>query len=250
MIKSFYEYITENESDDPIIHQYVNDVINHVKRVNSTNNEYVEIRELEYKEEETFDLVIQVKKDSSPNFETDEHFNTLPWEEINYKKYGYAIDANTVIDKGELIVPEIILTLIIDPTREPDLYDELYYKLIDIITHELHHTRQVGWNREPFNVRPSSSKTRGTVKQSFEYFILPDEIESMVGGMYTRSIEQDIPIDELFNMYLIPFLKDKQLTQSQFEEVFKVWLIYSLENYPDARLNDSSPRVQNIIKTI
>ena len=250
MIKSFYDYIKENASDGPDVSQYASDVIKHLKNVDDTSSEYIEIRELEYNEEETFDLVIKVRKDASPKFETDDHFKTLPWEELNFEEYGYAIDANTFMDKGDLMVPEIVFTFIIDPSREPRLYTELNYKLIDIITHEVNHTKQVGWNREPFNVRPSSGKTRGSVKSSYEYFILPDEIESMVAGMYARSKEQNIQIDKLFDKYLIPFVKYKHLSRLQFTEVFEIWLKHTLENYPDAYLTDSSPRVQNIIKTI
>jgi hypothetical protein len=250
MIKGFFEYINEDSSNIPQSLQYARDVITHLKKLNDTTGSYIEIRELEYRDDSTFDLIIIVKKEERPNFETDEHFNNLQWEEINFKKYGYALDANTYIDKGDLMIPEIIITLIINPNSEPNLYKELELKLTDIIAHELNHTNQIGWNREPFNVRPSSGADRDGANSSFKYFMLPDEIESMVLGMYERTKVQDIEIDELIDMYLLPFVLDGKLNKSEYTEVFKTWIIHVLENYPDVKLNTSDPRVKKIIDSI
>jgi len=250
MIKGFNQYITENFKDTPKTSKYASDVIKIVRKHNDLNKSYTEFRDLEYYDDFSFDLIIQVKKDDSPNFEKDEHFNDLQWEEINFKKYGFAMDANTYINKSDLIIPEIIITLIINPTREPDLYTELEFKLVDIIMHELNHTNQVGWNREPFNVRPSSGSDRDIANNSFKYFNLPDEIESMVIGMYERTKTEDIELDELFDKYLIPFVLDGKLSNSEYEKVFDIWLRHALENYPDVKLNMSDPRVSKIVKSI
>lgn len=248
MIKSFIEYINEGSSND--VSKYANDVIKHINKVNDTGDSYIEIRDLEYNDDDKFDLVVQIKKINDPDFENDSHFSSLPWEEINFNKYGFAIDANTFINKKDLIIPEIIITLIIDPVREQDLYKELRFKLIDIITHEINHTNQVGWNREPFNVRPSAGSTRDNANNSFKYFNLPDEVESIVLGMYTRSKEQNIEIDKLFDQYLAPFVKDKQLTNTEYLKVFELWIKHTLENYPDASLSMSNPRIVKIVNSI
>jgi hypothetical protein len=250
MIKGFDQYINESMDNDPKTAQYARDVIAIVKKTKESDKSYEEIRELEYKDDNSFDLVVQIKKDASPNFETDDHFGDLQWEEINFKKYGFAMDANTHINKSDLIIPEIIIILIIDPTREPNLYKELEFKLIDIIMHELNHTDQVGWNRDPFNTRPSSGADRSKADSSFKYFNLPDEIESMVIGMYERTKAEDIELDELFDKYLVPFVLDGKLSKSEYEKVFDLWLRHALENYPDANINMSDPRVKKIVDSI
>jgi hypothetical protein len=250
MIKGFDEFINESNSHDISSVDYAADVINILKDLDISDDSYTEIRELEYSDENSFDLVIQVKKTNSPNFDTDSHFNDLQWEEINFKKYGFALDANTNINKTDLIIPEIVLTLIINPDREPELYKELEFKLTDIIAHEVNHTDQIGWNRDPFNTRPSSGTDRSGANSSYKYFMLPDEIESMVIGMYERSKVEGSKLDELFDKYLIPFVTDKKLSEKEYDEVFKVWMIHALENYPDANININNPKVSKIVDSI
>jgi len=250
MIKGFSQYVNENLKGDSIISKYARDVIGIVIKSKSNDKTYEETRELEYTDDNSFDLVVQIRKDSSPNFETDEYFNDLQWEEINFKKYGFAIDGNTYIDNRELMIPEIIITLLINPKREPDLYKELEFKLIDIIKHELNHTDQVGWNRDPFNVRISSEKDRSAADTSFAYFNLPDEVESMVAGMYERAKEEDSDIDELFDKYLLPFVLDGKLSKPEYNKVFDLWLRHALENYPDVKINTSDPRINKIVNSI
>ena len=250
MIKSFFEYINESFSGGLDTTGYAKDVIKITKKLDNSDDSYTEIRELEYNDKNKFDLVIQIKKTENPNFETDSHFNELQWEEINFENYGFAIDANTFIDREDLLIPEIIVTLIIDPSREPDLYKELEFKLVDIIAHELNHTNQIGYNREPFNTRPSAGSIRDDANTSFKYFMLPDEVESIVVGLYTRSKEEGIEIDKLFDKYLIPFVQDNKLTQKEYITIFSEWLKYTLENYPDAELSTSNPIVSKIVNSI
>lgn len=248
MIKGFDDFINESESHENL--NYAKDVINKIKGSYASDNSYIEIRELEYSDVNSFDLVIQVKKTSTPDFEKDSHFHELPWEDINFKKYGFALDANTYINKTDLIIPEIILTLIINPDREPGLYKELEFKLTDIIAHEVNHTNQVGWNRNPFNVRPSSGTDRNAANTSYKYFMLPDEIESMVLGMYERSKVEGSNLEDLFDKYLLPFVEDNKLSDEEYSKVFKTWMIHALENYPDAKINTNNPEVSKIIDSI
>lgn len=249
MIKSFSQYIKENQSVSLDASKYCLDVINCIQKKMPSGDGYVEIRELEYRDPD-FDLVIELKVDQNPDFDSDHHFKTLPWEEINFKHYGFAIDANTSIDRGDLILPEIRITLILDDSRIPDLYNELKYRLIDILTHEVNHTLQIGWNREPFKIRPSSNIDRKKSKKSYKYFLLPDEIESMVKGAYARSKEQGVNIDKIIDKYLYPFLMTNKITKSEYLQVLDAWIRHAAENYPDAEFSLEDQKIANIIDKI
>jgi hypothetical protein len=249
MIKSFNQYINESKEMGSDSSGYAIDVINCIRRNMSSGDEYIEIRELEYQNPD-FDLVIQLKIDKSPDFDSDSHFKTLPWEEINFKHHGFAIDANTMIDRGDLILPEITITLILDSSRIPDLFNELKYRLIDITSHEINHLFQIGWNREPFKVRPSSNADRKSAKKSYKYFLLPDEIESMVKGAYDRSKEQGVSIDKIIDKYLYPFLKTNKITKAQYLQVLNAWIQHAAENYPDAKFSLEDEKIANIINKI
>ena len=69
----------------------------------------------------------------------------------------------------------------------------------------------------------------------------------MVRGMYMRSKNTDTPIDIIFNQYLSPFIKQKFITQKEYNIVLKKWIIHSLETYPDAKYTD---RVKKIVNSI
>jgi hypothetical protein len=130
---------------------------------------------------------------------------------------------------------------------EPECYPELYYKLIDIISHELHHLTQSGWNRKPFTIVPVAKSVRDNAKHDYKYFLLPDEIESMVVGMYTRSQVQKKDLDLIFDQYLLPFIEYEYITQDQYSEIIKVWVKYALDNYPEVKF---SSKVKEIVNSI
>ncbi len=247
MIKSFYSFI--NESLDNNGSKYASDIITLIKNSELSTDQYQTIGQIEYKEPDV-DVEVELKLVESPNFSSDPHFKDLPWEEINYEHYGFSIDANTVTDKKELILPKIIVTIMLDKNRVPKSFEELYYRLVDIMVHEVNHTRQIGWNRRPFKVRPSSNLDRNRAKSSYKYFLLPDEIESMVKGAYERSKEQEVKIDKIFDKYLYPFMMSGKMSEDQYLEVLKAWVKHTLENYPDADLSMEDSKIKSIVDKI
>ena len=203
-LKSFKQFINENlESTIILVESCVSDILNILSKEiesNSSNDiNYIILPKLEYNDDEyKVDIEVEYRLDNSPDIPSDSHFKTLPWEEINFNHYGFAIDSNMIINNDDLIIPKIVVSLIINPELIPKLYKELNYRLIDIITHELNHTQQIGINRKPFNVRPSDHNTRDKA-DCFKYLILPEEVESMVEGMYVRSKKQGVQIDKIFD---------------------------------------------------
>jgi len=249
MIKSFTEHLYENRDE-------LNDLI--LKLSSSfifccentkTDGEYRRINGIHIEDPYTFDAEFIIKKESDPNFKEDEHFHKLSWEELNFDQYGFAIDARMKIDKKDTLVPKIIVICIIDPDREPECYQELQYRLTDIFAHEINHLDQVGWNRKPFNTRPTSGLERQSAKQSHLYFKLQDEVESMVEGMYTRSKKQNVAIDSVFMKYLNPFIKSKKISVDECLEVLNIWIKYTLENFPDSKFSNNE-KIRSIINSI
>lgn len=247
MIKSFNSFI--NESLDNNGSKYASDIITLIKNSEILTDQYQTIGQIEYKEPDV-DVEVELKVVESPSFSSDPHFKDLPWEEINYEHYGFSIDANTVTDKKDLILPKIIVTIMLDKNRVPKSFEELYYRLVDIMVHEVNHTRQIGWNRRPFKVRPSSNLDRNRAKSSYKYFLLPDEIESMVKGAYERSKEQEVRIDKIFDKYLYPFIMSGKMSEDQYLEVLKAWVEHTLENYPNADLSMEDSKIKSIVDKI
>jgi|694.fasta_scaffold38134_8 hypothetical protein len=249
MIKSFIEFINENmDQRSQFIKEISQVLINKLRQSNlKESEEYTVFAGMEFQEPFTFDLILNVRRDSSPTLEEDNHFNGLPWEKINFDNLGYSIDANVRMNRSKIKVPTITLHIILNPKEEPILYSKLYYRLIDILTHETNHLDQLGINRNPFNVHVSSKMERNNAKKSYKYFLLNDEIESMVEGMYASSKAQNIPLDQVFDNYLLPLIQSRYITKDEYDQVIKSWVTQALENYPDATFSN---KVDHIIDSI
>lgn len=246
---SFIEFINESEGAEL---QFIRSTAHHLidkirESKKKKSREYTVFGGMEFTEPFMFDLILNVRRDSNPDPNEDSHFDSLTWEEINFKDKGYMLDANTRLNKEEMLVPKIELHIVIDPKREPSCYSELYYKLIDALAHETNHLDQTGINRDYPNVHVSSKEERTHAKKSNAYFLLPEEIESMVTGMYTRSIEEKRPLDLIFYEYLSPFVKTKYISLKEFNETMKTWITHAIERYPDAKF---SPKADQIINSI
>lgn len=252
MIKSFNDFIrdsiNENLNSDKFIATLATSLLDKIKKTaSSPSSEYKKIKSAEFITPLTFDLDLIIKREESPSFKTDSHFKNLPWEKINFDTFGFSIDANTYMDKDEDIVPEIEIVLLLNPNDENSTYSELYFKLVDILAHELHHLTQAGWNRQPFKTYPSSKKNRDAAKHDYKYFLLQDEVESMVSGMYARSKVEKRDLDLIFDQYLLPFIQYKYITTDQYSKIVKIWIKYALENYPEAKF---SSKVKEIVNSI
>lgn len=249
MIKSFIEFINESMDQKTQFIKDLSQILIEKLRTSSLDDstEYTVFSGMEFVEPFTFDLILNVRRDNSPNLEEDSHFNGLPWEKINFDHLGYSIDANTKMSRSKLKVPKIILHIILNPREEPILYSKLYYRLIDILTHETNHLDQLGINRNPFNSHVSDKMERNNAKKSYKYFLLKDEIESMTEGMYARSKAQNVPLDQVFDNYLLPLIQSGYINDHEYNKVIRVWVTRSLELYPDATF---STKVDHIVNSI
>jgi hypothetical protein len=246
MLKSFSQFINEDRGALDFLSGLTTKLIQKI-RSSKEEQDYTLFSGMEFREPFEFDLIMYVRKDSNPNIKNDAHFSELPWEEINFENDGYAIDAKVRIHKEKSLIPEISIYIIINPNQEPHVYRDLFSRLLDILVHETKHIEKISIKRNPFNVKPSNHEERNAAKKSHNYFLLPDEIESMVEGMLARSKYLDIPLDYIFDDYLIPFVQSKYITPSEYEKVKIVWIKHALEKHPDANF---SKKVEKIVNSI
>ena len=246
---SFIQFINESEDKEITFCKNVaSSLIDKIRDSRSMDNEvYISFSGMEFTEPFMFDLILNVKRNANPKAKSDSHFNDLPWEDLNFKEKGYMIDANTKMNKKETLVPKIEFHILLNPKKEPSCYNRLYHRLVDILLHETNHLNQVGINREHPNTRVSSQEERKKAKKSNAYFLLPEEIESMVDGMYARAVEEDKFLDEVFFKYLEPFVKTDYITTKEFEITMRAWITHAIEKHPDVKL---SPKADIIIKSI
>lgn len=244
-MKYINRYLNEESKDFNVL-DYSNNIVNLIKSNDkSSSDKYLQLDKIEINNLDKLDITVFVKFKDYPNISTDEHFNKLPWEQLNTNMFGYSIDANTYIGK-DTIIPEICIYILI--SRYPD-YNEMKFRLVDIVFHELKHTNQVGINRKPVNIHPGDSKDRKHANTPIKYFHLPEEVEAMIYGMYNRSKLEGSNIDDLMYKYLTPYIKNGNLNIQEATKTMTTWIKHTLENYPDSNFSKSE-LTSHIIKNL
>lgn len=247
MIKSFSHFILENNSNRIDTDVYIRDIISMITSSNQNNIEYSQLGKKEYIDPYYFDLKVYARFTDTPSFQKDPHFKSRQWEELNFNKHGFSIDANFITESSNSI-PTLIITLVINPNV--NYLKELNFRLVDVLVHEINHMKQIGWNKRAFKAETSSQEERHKSKKDFNYFLLPEEMESMVRGMYYRSKKEGKDINTIFNNYLYPFIEDGFISDKEYDIIFKKWMIYALETYPDINVSISDKKISEIIDSL
>jgi len=243
-LKSFIQYINEEEYYS-FIEDLAKQIILDLKGSNNSSK-YSLIKEYEFLEPKTFDLKLVARWDSQPDFSSDRHFKQLTWEEHNFTKNGYSINAIKKFDNDQYRIPEIDVFIIINGHNQ-NVYNILYPRLVGIISHELRHAKQMGINKEPFMGRVSTKSERSSAQQDYKYFLLPEELDAMVEDKYIQAKAEGRPVDMVMMSYLYPFIKDGFMTEEEFKRVYSIWIKRAIELFPDANFSN---KVQKIINTI
>lgn len=237
MIFNFVKYLTEAKYDaysEKLAHK----LISHIKR-NSTKQYFANEFQMSSITDYTLTLLV-IQNESFDNAIKDTDFVNLPWEKINFIKNGFVVDANSYILTYEDMynIPEVEITIIINPKLRSTIYKALYIKLLDIIRHELEHLLQKGLNAEQTHkIKNMSDKKRQKYQNSYKYYLLPDEIPAAVSGMRLSAKHRGVPIDVEFLDYLEPIVKSGYITIAQRDKVVKKWVQYALKHYPNTILS-------------
>lgn len=212
---------------DTLTDTIVSDIIKAVSSESLILPKYKSIYTKEYLDPLCFDISVFMRRGPSINLANDKEFKNLPWEIDNFNKDGFSINANAYLNKSEHVVPEITVMILADSNKS----SSMFYKLQDVIRHELEHLVQIGWNRTKAGAQPSSASVRKKANTNYRYFLLKDEIPAMVAGMSRRAKLQNVPIEEIFSEYLQPLLNHNFITNRQYSIVMEAWLKYFNSNY-------------------
>lgn len=246
----YHEYLKEHANMSPEMESLaktLTQLIVSTAHDAGTTSEYINAQEIEITEPFLdVDFRFLLKKQPNLDLSNDSHFSKMKWQHLNLENNAYVLTGNVFMTDGN--IPELEIVMAIDPNREsPTMYKKLYYKLLNTISHELNHLNQKGWNRDYDNVVPSSMNIRKLNGNGHGYFLLPEEIESMVKGMYHQSKAQNIPIDVLFTQHLQPFVDSGFMSQDKMIKIIEKWISHSLKYYPFAKMSN---KYQHIIDNI
>ena len=123
---------------------------------------------------------------------------------------------------------EVLITIKINPVKEPNIYSKLLGDIKDNLRHELEHISQDSKktpedknNQEDKQIRDKINKLG---KDKYKYFLLPDEIPAMIKGMKLKAKNDNKPLKDVFDEYLQKFVDDNTITKDQKNLIIKRWL--------------------------
>jgi hypothetical protein len=124
---------------------------------------------------------------------------------------------------------ELVLEIAIDTDKEPQVYEQLIYKINEDIRHEIEH-----YTQEVMADKPGSTEPTAQMTSTYEHHKAPTEIPAMVHGFYRRARVEKRPLDDIMWEDLNKDIKLGHLTQEEAEDLFRIWINYSRRRLPKA----------------
>jgi hypothetical protein len=232
MIKRFNQFVFESKYDT-LASSYAKDVFDFVKKTSAVPVNRIKTIVLDYQEPIEFSVNVKVVRVHEFKPAAIPDFVNMPWESINFEEKGYAVDANAFIPKAsDPDSPEIDVVIYLSPEAEPNCYESLRFKLVDLLRHETEHLLQKGLNQKASHAINGSAKKRHKANDNYSYFLLSDELPAMVSGMHAAAVKRRIPIDQEFEEYLRPFLMSNVISQPEFDQVMTAWIDFAKKSFP------------------
>jgi hypothetical protein len=240
---SFNYYINETKNSDlDYLNSVSRNILFELKKIKHSTR-YFSLRPIEIETPYPITISINIKKLKNLNdFESDDHFKYISWEKENLKNFGFAIDAELKVEESNYLIEYYIIT---DLNKEPHQYSDLFNRFFDLLIHEITHIKQL--KQVPHKYQSSDFNIREKSKKSYKYFLLDDEKEAMISGMYIRSKTSGVPLDLIIKQYFKPLIKSNFITKENFKEIFNKWIPFIVSRYPDANLTDSVDKIINKI---
>ena len=132
----------------------------------------------------------------------------------------YAVDGGV---NQKLDPPYLEIRFQVDPRDLPQMWEEIYFDLIDIVRHELEHFTQDGINAIPSKEMADDIKIRKQINKGklprAEYFKLEREVDAMLQGLYLKAKKTRTPLKTVINDYFDKVGLDPQERQ----DILNVW---------------------------
>ena len=129
---------------------------------------------------------------------------------------------------------DIALQLYLNKTKDKTFYQQLYYKLVEDIRHEIEHLSQFDdISKKGEGARPTPIDY-DQFEDVFSHHTDPAEIEALTQGFYIRAKKEKKPLDTVILDYLNSIEEKKAITPNQKTKILKNLLDYAKKNLPRA----------------
>lgn len=212
---------------DTITRQAVKDIMNVVIQTRGRNDELHQAVLPNAMREDEFEYS---QEGLSFSIELNVHHQNI-YETRPADKESDAYFVHTAIADDEENI--IMMTVVVDPTWEPRIYEKLFYKLQEDIRHEIEHFTQMGPNRIPD--RPTSRTDTANLKTVYGHHKNKIEVPALVHGFYRRAKLEKRPLDDIMIEDLDSEIERGNLSSKQAQKLLQIWVDYAKKNLPKAK---------------
>ena len=174
---------------------------------------------------------------SSKGLEADVYLKFVVSDKI--EQGTFHIDGSASTDEASI---EILLG--VHPNDGKGMISKINVDLTDLIRHELEHLTQRGVEELPGKYIRNNLKQRSNIRQDrdkwYKYFLLKDEIDANLQGLYVKAKHVKKPYKEVVDAYLTGLVDNEIITADNKKEIFNVWQKRALEIGGLPALNESS----------
>lgn len=148
----------------------------------------------------------------------------------NEKVEDFFIDAATSDNDDDETV--MLVKVFLNSTFDKQNLEKLFYKLQEVVRHEIEHFTQHG----PYRIedRPIYKGDTTNLKTVYGHHKNVIEVPALVHGFYRRAKLEKKPLDEIMIEDLDSEIEKGLLTKNQAENLLTMWLTYAKKNLPSA----------------
>jgi hypothetical protein len=140
------------------------------------------------------------------------------------------------INSGEIFVngyaylgfpSNVEIHLAFNPNDKKTVFLDLQHILRDLIRHEIEHLTQKGWNCKLGKKRNDNGHIRELIKQNqdiyYKYFLLADEVDANIHGLYSKAKSLKKPYKEVVNDYLSELCDTEIIKPEHKRMIYNKW---------------------------
>lgn len=144
--------------------------------------------------------------------------------------FSETVNSGAVFINGfaHLAFPSIIeIHIGLNPKDKKSVFTELQHILRDLIRHEIEHLTQKGWNCKIDKKRNDNSSIRDRINKNsdiyYKYFLLADEVDANIHGLYSKAKSMKKPYKEVVNEYLTELYDNSFIETKHKKIIYSKW---------------------------
>lgn len=123
--------------------------------------------------------------------------------------------------------PNIEIHIAVHPSDGTKIFSKIQPVLRDLVRHEIEHLTQRGMSAKAGKWMRRNNKMRAKIKSNpdlyYKYFLLPDEVDANIHGLYSKAKTMKQPYQKVVEDYLDSLVSDEVIKPEHKKEIYNKW---------------------------